>query len=317
MDVGSVIDGKYRVLRELGRGGHARVFEVEHLQLQRRHALKVLRTSMGQDVHDRFSREARSAALLDHPSVVKVSDFGSTKAGAPYLVMEMVEGTSLAERLRQLGPVEPVEALDLIARVARGVHHAHENGMVHRDLKPHNVMLRKGGGVKIVDFGLAAWSERLDPNRLTQVGELFGTPAYMSPEQATAESTDRRTDVYALGLMLWEMLMGRAPFEGATPFETLQLQVEQPLPRLRDDLLDRFPELDAVVQRAAAKRPEDRFEDADAFRRAVEDVLRPQNPATESLPSVKPATHARLVLAVGLLLVLGFVLWWGASGATE
>lgn len=331
---GDVIDGKYRVERELGRGGHAVVYGVEHLRLGRPAALKVLQ-STHPSLQDRFLREARSAALLDHPRVVKVTDFGVWN-GHAYLVMEWVDGETLADRLGR-GRLEPAEALRVTLQVLEAVDHAHSNHMLHRDLKPQNVMLSGQLEVKIVDFGLAKWHAQIDPSRLTDTGDLFGTPGYMSPEQATSEAVDARADLYAVGVLMYEMLVGKPAFEGRTVYEVLEQQVVTEVPEIPDDVEARYPGLREAVARATHSNVDERYPSAVAFASELARVeaaafdrevagageasaARAQvspAPAEEPAPPGPGSVSQRSWVAVAVGIVLGVAsavgVWWLAS----
>ena len=219
--------GDYELLHCIGEGGMGVVYRARQLSLNRWVALKMIRASRSAREHERerFFREATAVAGLRHPDLVTVYEVGEFE-GTPWFAMEIVEGRSLSEIVRQ-NPFDPMEAARCVERVARAIHHAHQNGVLHRDLKPSNVMLDVSGAPRVLDFGLAkivaAGSE------LTQTGSVMGSPSYMSPEQARGDdaSVDERTDVYSLGAILYELLVGHAPFQSATPVETLRLVIDQ------------------------------------------------------------------------------------------
>ena len=204
----SVGGGRYRVERPLGHGGMASVYLAHDGELDRPVALKLLAESLAGDAafRERFFREARLAARLSHPNVVSVYDAGETEAGRPYIVMEYVEGTTLEGR----GPLPADEAVALVVQACRGLAHAHAAGLVHRDVKPHNLLLRTDGSLKVADFGIA---RAVEGTALTQVGTVLGTAAYLAPEQAAGEEVTAAADVYALGAVLYELLTGRPPYE--------------------------------------------------------------------------------------------------------
>jgi tetratricopeptide (TPR) repeat protein len=252
--------GPYRLLREIGSGGMGTVYEAEDARLGRRVAVKVLPAGYSRDpkAKERFLREARAASTVDHPNLCTVHDVGESDDRI-YIVLSLYEGETLRERLRR-GPLPPAEARDVALQVARGLARAHEAGITHRDLKPANVMLTRRGEVKILDFGIARLEG--DEASLTRTGALWGTPAYMSPEQARGEPVDRRTDVWSLGVLLYEMTAGRRPFGGETvPAVLSAILVAEPEP------LDRVcpgvpPDLARVVARALAKDPAERYASA-------------------------------------------------------
>ncbi|MEQ8280310.1 MAG: protein kinase [Deltaproteobacteria bacterium] len=265
---GSVVDGRYRVVERLGEGGVGSVFVVEHERMAKRMAMKILRPELSAitEVQERFEREARSASRLDDPRIVRATDFGRDAGGQLYFVMELVDGKPLSEALRASIPKD--EVLDVIDDLLGAVGHAHDCDVIHRDLKPDNVMVVAPGGpvrVKVLDFGLAKITETGADQTLTQAGAVFGTPRYMSPEQAAAEPADHRADLYAVGVILYEALAGRPPFTGASAIDVLRSHITQPPPAI-DDLP---APLSAVVERALAKRPGERFQSAAAFAEAL------------------------------------------------
>lgn len=275
---GTVIGDRYRVVDLIGRGGVSVVYRVEHTLLLKRMALKVLRPELSQtpSVVDRFHREARLVCQLDDPHIVRVTDFGRTGDGSLYLVMDYVDGESLASKLRRETRVAPEAAVRIVLEVLAGLAHAHEFGVVHRDLKPENIMVQERAyrlTAKILDFGIAKLGDTEAGSKpITQVGTVFGTPRYMSPEQAAGEAVDRRTDVYSTGVILYELLTGRPPFDGETTVRILSKVLTQEAPPLA--LADSRPfqpdELEAIVQRALSKEKADRYSTVQEFRAALE-----------------------------------------------
>jgi serine/threonine-protein kinase len=288
--VGTTLDGRYRVLRILGEGGMGIVYEAHHELIDRKVAIKVLREDFSRraDVVERFRREAKSASRIGHPNIVDVLDFGQTPEGASYFVMELLQGEDLADLLARDVRLSPPRAVAIAVQCCRALAAAHEKGIVHRDLKPENVFIIERGGfpdfVKLVDFGVAKMSE-LDAvdgggRKLTRTGMIFGTPEYMSPEQANGQTLDHRVDIYALGIILYEALTGRVPFEGETFMAVLSKHAAAPVPPLREAWpgLSVSPELEAVVMRALTKQRDNRFAHMRAFGEALEAV--PEMPET-------------------------------------
>ncbi len=263
---GTIISERYRVESLLGQGAMGAVYLVEHIHMRKRLALKVLLPEMSgsDEVVARFEREAMAAGHIDHPNVVAATDFGRMEGGAFFLVLELVEGQSLRDALAS-GPLEAGRAATIATQIASGLARAHELGIVHRDLKPDNVMLVRREGsvdelVKVLDFGIAkatGLSPAADNKALTQLGQVFGTPEYMAPEQARGEAVDARADLYALGVTLYEMLTGLRPFDGDTAIAVLTMQVAQPPPppSERAPRVHVPPALEALVMRLMAKDP--------------------------------------------------------------
>ncbi len=269
---GDVIAGKYELVRAVGRGGMGTVFEARHAALGRSLAIKVLRPDVAddRDVIERFLREARSVAALAHPRIVDVFDVGWTDDGVvPWFAMELLEGRNLAQELKEGGEIPAVRAMSIVVQVLDALEVAHAKGIVHRDLKPENVFLVRHGiedDVKVLDFGIS----KVIDKRITVTGVILGTPAYMSPEQARgARDVDHRVDLYASGAILFEMLAGRAPFEG-TSYHQILLSImtgeRPPLSQLRPNL---HPSLTALVERALAPLPADRWQSAADMREAI------------------------------------------------
>ena len=268
--LGRTFEGRYRIDALLGVGGMGAVFRAHHLGLGVDVAVKVLRgTAHGQTAEARFRREAKSAARLDHPHCVRVTDFGELDDGAKYIVMELLAGEELEQRLGQ--PWPPAEAVEIARQVLEGLAHAHARGIVHRDLKPSNVLvLRDEHGrphVKLVDFGIAKIVEGEGAqDELTRTGMSFGTPAYMSPEQAGGSPADARSDLYAVGLLLYEMLAGRPPFESNDLAALLRMHILTDPPPLPESVP---PPLAAVVLRLLQKSRKDRYDCAAATLEAL------------------------------------------------
>jgi eukaryotic-like serine/threonine-protein kinase len=263
----TVIDGRYRVLERLGSGGMADVYCAEDSQLQRRVALKVLHPRFAEDRQfvERFRREASSAAGLQHPNIVGIFDRGEWD-GTYYIAMEYVEGRTLKDIIREKGAAPPEAAVDITLQILRAARYAHRRGIVHRDIKPHNVLIDQDGRVRVTDFGIA----RAGTSDMTETGSIMGTAQYISPEQAQGKPVDARSDLYSIGVAAYELLTGRVPFDAESPVTVALMQVnEPPMPpmELKPDIP---PALDAIVMRALEKDPARRFADADEFIAALE-----------------------------------------------
>jgi serine/threonine-protein kinase len=275
--------GKYEVRGTLGRGAMGTVYDGWDPAIGRRVAIKTvpLLDQSDPDAHEglqRFKREAQAAGRLSHPNIVGVYDYGETDTAA-YIVMEFVEGQSLKERLDAGERFSPSETVRILSQMLAGLQFSHDAGVIHRDIKPGNVMLTRDGRVKLADFGIA----RIESSTMTQDGTVLGTPAYMSPEQLTAQSVDARSDLYAAGVVLYQLLAGERPFEGGLAAITHKVMNTVP-PRPSDISIAAPPALDMVVAKAMSRRPADRYPSADAFARALaaadEESKRPQPETT-------------------------------------
>jgi serine/threonine-protein kinase len=263
----AVIDGRYQVMAHLGTGGMAEVYCAQDLQLGRKVALKVLHERFAADAEfvERFRREASSAAGLQHQHVVSVYDRGEWD-GTSYIAMEYVPGQTLKQLVHDSGPLEPQRAVDLTVQVLRAARFAHRRGIIHRDFKPQNVIVDDEDRAKVTDFGIA----RAGASDMTQTGSIMGTAQYLSPEQAQGHAVTARSDLYSIGIVLYELLTGRVPFEAEAAVTIALKQVsEAPVPPSQINPAV-TPELEAVVMRALAKDPADRFADADEFIAALE-----------------------------------------------
>ncbi|MGD0197663.1 MAG: Stk1 family PASTA domain-containing Ser/Thr kinase [Solirubrobacteraceae bacterium] len=263
---GTIIDDRYRVVSRVGSGGMADVYAAEDLQLGRRVALKLLHERFAQDQEfvERFRREAKSAASLSHANIVSVFDRGEWH-GTYYIAMELLEGRSLDQIVREEAPLTPERAIEMTEQVLRAARFAHRNGIVHRDLKPHNVIVDGEGRIKVTDFGIAS----AGASEITQTGSIMGTARYLSPEQAQGEPSGPSTDLYAIGILLYELLTGTVPFEGDSVVAIALRHLSEP-PRPPSTLVSSIsPNLDAIVLKALAKDPANRFADADEFLAAL------------------------------------------------
>ena len=283
--VGQTLDGRYFVEKKIGEGGMGVVFSARHAVIERPLAIKVLKREVMRDTAtiQRFVREAKAASRIGHPNIVDVTDFGTTPDGMTYSVMEYVAGETLGGALRASAPFPAHRAVKIAAQIARALGAAHDKGIIHRDLKPENVFLLNRDGrtdfVKIVDFGIAKVAPpqggAAEP-RLTRAGSVFGTPEYMAPEQAAGRGdTDGRVDIYALGIILYEMVTGRVPHRGDSMVRTLAMQMLDPVEppsKVRPDL-PIPPELEQVILTALAKKREQRYQTMGELLTALERVL--------------------------------------------
>ncbi|HWS81159.1 MAG TPA: Stk1 family PASTA domain-containing Ser/Thr kinase [Rubrobacter sp.] len=266
----TVLDDRYDVVRPLGSGGMGEVYLARDRVLGRDVALKVLRRQYAGDDEfaERFKREAMSAASLSHPNIVQVYDRGETEEGASYIAMEYVPGGTLKERISREGPLEAADAAGVVAQVAGALGAAHDRGMVHRDVKPQNVLLTARGGAKVADFGIARAGSSAT---ISRTGSVLGTAGYMSPEQALGKPATPKSDLYSLGVVLYEALTGELPYTADNPIAVSMKHVNEPL-RPPIELNPRIPRgMNAIVTKLLAKDPEDRYADADVL---AEDLWR-------------------------------------------
>ncbi|MCI0683424.1 MAG: serine/threonine protein kinase [Gemmataceae bacterium] len=296
--------GRYVLQRLIGQGGMGEVHLAQDTLLKRTVALKIPKFADDAQIHrDRFLREARSAALLTHSNICPVYDVGEVD-GRPYLTMAYVDGPSLAARLHKSGPLDPYDAARLVGRLAVAMQHAHEQGVLHRDLKPGNILINSHGEPVVMDFGLAFRFDAETSDRLTEQGLVVGTPAYMPPEQVNGQTLGPAADVYSLGVVLFEALTGKVPFEG--PLGKLLAQIDSAAPppptTLRPDL---EPALEAICLRALAKRPADRFADMAELAGALDDYARGKATLTHlAAPTMmfrRPRRHRWAFAAAGAL----------------
>jgi eukaryotic-like serine/threonine-protein kinase len=325
--LGTVVDGRYRVLERVAAGGMGVVYRGELVQLGRAVAMKFLHGMLAgnQEFLSRFFAEAQLMSRLHHPHCVSVMDFGV--ADSPYIIMEFVTGTTLKSLVEEQGRLEPRRAIRITRQILAGVAHAHEQGIVHRDMKPANVMLAEATGTgdhaRIVDFGIA---KVCDTEQSLSSGVL-GTPSYISPEQAAGQAVDGRADLYAIGLILFELLTGQQVFYSENGLEVVLMHREQPPPRLADACPDMAfsDQLEDVVSQALAKAPAQRFQDAAAFAASLAQVpeaqgqVAPPSPRGRSVPgapertsSAHPAATRRSYgrwLALSMVAAGGLLAW--------
>jgi serine/threonine protein kinase len=325
--------GPYTIVEKIAEGGMAVVYKGFQESLNRYVAIKVLRGELAQDQQfiARFRREALAAGKLSHPSILQVYDAGVAH-GVYYIVMDYAQGGTLKE-LTRWGPMDPERAASLIAQVADALGYAHQQGLVHRDVKPTNILLTRDGRPLLTDFGIA--KALYETSQLTRTGTSIGTPDYMAPEQIEGKPVDGRTDIYSLGIVLYELLSGRVPFRASTPVALLYKQINDPPPPLRSLNVEVPSWLEAVLDKALAKRPQDRFQQASEFAQALRQqyvpgpVARPpethytpppreQRAATtssrqstfvpESRPAKRPRSRGLVWLLLGAILAVLLVL---------
>ncbi|MFW5876462.1 MAG: protein kinase domain-containing protein [Myxococcota bacterium] len=321
--IGQKIAGQFEIVDRIGSGGMGAVYRALQPDMNRYVAVKILHPKYlaRKDLVSRFRREARAMSQLSHPNTARVFLYGQLEDQACYFVMEHLEGRNLAQVVRAEGPMEPRRALDVMVQVCGALEEAHQNGIIHRDLKPENIFVTVQGGIedypKVLDFGLAKVTEKqMRPGSLILTGEgmVFGTPEFMSPEQAQGQPLDPRSDIYSLGVILYELLTGKLPFDAKKPLEFIHLHVSSPpIPMSQRAPDTEFaPELEETVMRALAKKPEDRYPSASAFADALKQAARgqirtaalrayvapeptepePETSAPTSEPASEPARHA-------------------------
>jgi serine/threonine-protein kinase len=335
--IGTVLAGRYVIERRIGEGGMGLVYEGLHRDIDKRVAVKVLRDDLSRrpEVVARFRREARSASRIGHENIVDISDFGETTRGASYFVMEFLEGEDLANVLGREGNISAERACNIVLQCCRALSATHEKGIVHRDIKPENIFLTLRDGVddfvKIVDFGIAKMSDietdGAPGRKLTKTGMIFGTPEYMSPEQAAGKELDHRVDVYALGIILYECISGRVPYEGDTFMGVLTQHLFAELPSIHDTNPNAHlsEELELVIRKALAKDRDERYSDTAELAEAIEAAKEGRlSPATAAAPPMVTAPktlsyldlptkkrRGRWVWAAAIVGALGAMVWSG------
>ncbi len=312
--VGEVLLDRYELQELVGSGGMSSVYRAHDRLLDRMVALKVLHEHYRGDPEyvERFRREARSVAVLSHPNIVTVIDRGE-EGDAQFIVFEYVDGENLKRLIAREQPLPVARALSLALQIARGLSFAHRNGLVHRDVKPQNILLNGDGQAKVTDFGIARAIDL--PRGMTQTGTVLGTSDYIAPEQAQGQRVDEQTDVYSLGVVLYELLTGEVPFPGENFVAIAMRHINDPPPSVRAVRPDVPPRVDAAVQRAMAKRPEDRFPTMADFGRELEACAGDTEEGTQVIAPPPRAVHRRRTSPWPLVLVLLGLLAIGAAGA--
>ena len=260
----------FRIVSEIGEGGMGVVYLAEHVELPKRFAIKSLSKALSRDPNfrKRFYEEAQKQALLDDPNIVQVTDFFEQE-GQFFLVMEYVDGQDLSNVIKSRGKLPQSEVLAIFQDVLKGLGFAHDKGIVHRDMKPSNVLIDRSGRARIMDFGIAILKGAAE-KRLTAAGAAIGSPWYMSPEQIERpHEVDQRTDIYALGIVLYEMLTGNVPFDGETDFSVHYQQIKSPAPDPRQKNSEISEEMAQTVLKAMAKDPAERFQDCGEFLQSI------------------------------------------------
>ncbi len=301
--IDTLFDGRYRIVRKLGSGGMADVYLAEDQELGRRVAIKILdgRHANDDQFIERFRREAKNAAALNHPNIVSIYDRGEAE-DTYYIAMEYLDGRTLKELIVGHGQAPVRVAVEYARQILSALRFAHRHGIVHRDIKPHNVLVDREGRVKVTDFGIA----RAGTSQMTETGSIVGTAQYLSPEQARGGEVDQRSDLYSLGVVLYELLTGKTPFEGDTPVEIAMKHLSatpQTPSELRPDIP---PELDMVILRALAKDPDDRYQSADEMEADLERVARGAPVAAATMDAAtqvlsRPATAAAAATAATMI----------------
>ena len=270
-ELGTVLGGRYRLVELLGQGGMATIFRARDSQLDRDVAVKLLRPEYGRDPDfgSRFRQEAKNAASLNHPNIVAVYDYGQDEAG-PFIVTEVVEGEDLASIIRRSAALPPRQAARIVAETARALQAAHARGIVHRDVKPGNILIGRDGRVKVTDFGIA---RAVAEAQMTLPGTTLGSVHYFSPEQARGEQATASSDIFSLGIVLYELLTGHRPWEADSAAAVAMARLAGPVPDPAAKRAGIPPELAAITQKALAMEPADRWPSAADFAAALEAFL--------------------------------------------
>lgn len=320
--VGQLVEGRYKIVRELGRGGMAVVWEVENVFIKKTFAMKVIDTqNCAPAALQRFQREAKLLTSLEHPNLVKANDFGVIDDNIYYVLMEKVEGQSLSHYLKEHGRLSERATAELFLPIVQAIRYAHNEGVVHRDLKPSNIMMVKTHGseyvAKILDFGIATYTEAATES-LTRTGEVIGTPLYMSPEQVSGSAITSKSDIYALGCVMFETLTGAPPFVGRTALETMMMHSSQSAPTLREASLgNSFSKgLEITISRMLDKDPQNRPSSAEIVESLTNYFTNDQNIAHNAKHVDDQRKHPKGMVLLGCLAAIsfvmsaGFLLYW-------
>jgi len=315
---GSTLANRYEVIEELGKGGMGRVYRVEDTKLKQEVALKLIKPEIAKNKEtiERFRNELKTARMIAHKNVCRMFDLGEAE-GAHFITMEYVRGEDLKNMIQRSGQLGIGTAVSVAEQVCEGLSEAHRLGVVHRDLKPSNIMIDREGNVRIMDFGIA---RSLESKGITEVGVMIGTPKYMSPEQVEGKELDQRSDIYSLGIILYEMVTGKVPFEGDTPF-TIGVKHKSEMPRDPKELNRQIPDdLSRLILQCLAKEKERRYQTAEELRRDLERIGK-GIPTERIIPELKPVTSKEITVkftvkkffipaaSIVALAVLGVILW--------
>lgn len=295
--------GRYHIIEQLGRGGMATVFKAFDTSLNRNVAIKVILSTKkySGEFLRRFEREAQAIAQLSHNNIVKVYDFGE-QDGTPFLVMEFLSGGMLKDIMGS--PMPYKKATRLLIPIADALGYAHERKIVHRDVKPSNIMLTESGQPMLTDFGIAKMLEEKDATSLTAAGVGIGTPEYMAPEQGMGQHVDYRADIYSLGMVFYELVTGQKPFQADTPFAVMMKQMTQTLPRPKSFVPNLPDEVEQILFKALAKQPADRYQDMASFAMALRKLVEPQPVKMENVVK-RPSSFYITLGVIGLILICG------------
>jgi serine/threonine protein kinase len=317
--LGSKLTEQYEILGEIGSGGMGVIFKARHMALGQLVAIKMLHLSRLDTVGlERFAQEAKAVNLLDHPGIVHIRDYGLTEFNQPYMVLDYIEASTLEETMSFQGALDVPYSLDIFAQIADAIGHAHERGILHRDLKPSNIMLVKtdeqSAIVKIVDFGIAKITDQYNPAQaqLTKTGEVFGSPLYMSPEQATGAKVDQRSDIYSLGCVMFETLTGVPPFSGKGAIQIISSQMNCEAPTLKEGSKGKvFPKnVEEIVSKALRKNPDERFQSMQELKEALviarfDDKKSIEKLSDDQIAGAKNIKVQALLLKAALLALVG------------
>jgi len=317
--LGATIGQRYELLSVIGIGGWSTVYSAQDKTLNRHVAVKILHSqhAVDQVKLQRFHQEAEAASVLIHPNLAVIHDFGTSEEGRPYIVMELVEGTTIADMIKSEQRLNSARCIDVFSQVCSGLSAVHKTGLIHRDLKPSNIMVTESGVVKVLDFGVAKWTLREGEN-LTQTDEAVGTLYYMSPEQCLGKELDARADIYSLGCTMYEAVTGVSPFACDNLLECMRMQIKQTPPRLKSAFphTDVPPALEAVIFKTLAKNPSQRYQSMTALGEALKACEKSSTPVQDFLlglvllrRSAQPRTVlSSLIAAVALAVVAGVIM---------